>query len=422
MKKTFFLVAFIICAVIVKSQPVNVQSAYNYFNKQKYDKAKEAIDLAALDAKTSTWGKTWYYRGNIYLNICISSDPKIKSLDSNALQVAYDSYQNAIKYDEKKEFTNEIMGQLMVCSEQYYNRGVEFFNKKLYNKSLAYFEKTVNINLLFSKTDADAMYYAALSADYLNQSDAAKKYYKKLYDLNYKNLATYFAMQRFYKKNKDTAKAMEAIQKGLTLYPDILKNQMAQFEKKKDPEKEKKTKDMLELQNLNLLIEETNIYIAKGQNDKAQENLLKAIKKDSTNPNLYYSIGGIYDKIYYDTTKTMPERLKAYNQAEKKYKDAIALKPDYFDANYNLGALYFNESVRILEAADRIKDENAYNIEKAKVEALWQKALPYLEKAIKVQPNDQNTLISLKQIYARTKQYDKAKEMNQRLEDLKQKK
>ena len=28
------------------------------------------------------------------------------------------------------------------------------------------------------------------------------------------------------------------------------------------------------------------------------------------------------------------------------YKKAIELKPDYFDANYNLGALYFNEGVR----------------------------------------------------------------------------
>ena len=33
------------------------------------------------------------------------------------------------------------------------------------------------------------------------------------------------------------------------------------------------------------------------------------------------------------------------------------------------------------EAADKIQDENKYNAEKAKAEALWNKALPYLEKA-----------------------------------------
>ena len=34
--------------------------------------------------------------------------------------------------------------------------------------------------------------------------------------------------------------------------------------------------------------------------------------------------------------------------------NAIALKPDYFEANYNLGALYVNQAAEILEKANEL--------------------------------------------------------------------
>ena len=40
--------------------------------------------------------------------------------------------------------------------------------------------------------------------------------------------------------------------------------------------------------------------------------------------------------------------------AEKSYKKAIELKPDYFDAIYNLGALYVNDAVGIMGKANKL--------------------------------------------------------------------
>ena len=48
-----------------------------------------------------------------------------------------------------------------------------------------------------------------------------------------------------------------------------------------------------------------------------------------------------------------------------------------------------------------------------------QKALPYFEKALKLEPKDYNSLVALKEIYARTKQYDKLKEINAKLSEIK---
>ena len=394
MKKFILLSILLAGFVIARSQTLNVQSAYNFMNKGKWEKAKEAIDPAIQDSKTSDLAKTWYYRGNIYLNIHLSKDPKIKSLDTNALEIAFESFQKAQQLDKDKEYKKQISDEFFVCGEQFYNKGVEYYNKKLFDKSLIFFTKTVDINAIYGKIDTLATFYSAVSADLGNKPDIARKNYIKLYDLNYKKLPLYIALQKNYKKEKDTAKALEVIQKGLKLFPD----------------------------NLSLIIEETNIYLAKGQTDKAQKNLMKAVEKDPKNPNLYFAIGTNYDKIYNDTSKTIQERMNAFAQSEISYKKSIEFKPDYFDPNYNLGALYYNESVRIIENADKIQDDKKFQDEKVKYEALWKKALPYLEKAYQIQPNDPNTLISLKAIYSRTSQKEKYDEVTKKLNEIKPKK
>jgi hypothetical protein len=51
-------------------------------------------------------------------------------------------------------------------------------------------------------------------------------------------------------------------------------------------------------------------------------------------------------------------------------------------------------------------------------EARFASALPYLEKAYELDPNDYNTLLSLKQLYAKTNQTDKYKVINEKLKAL----
>jgi len=43
----------------------------------------------------------------------------------------------------------------------------------------------------------------------------------------------------------------------------------------------------------------------------------------------------------------------------------------------------------------------------------YEKALPYLEKAYELNPDERNILETLKEIYTRTKQYEKLKEINE---------
>lgn len=392
MKKTAIFLIMVFAATLTFAQcKTKVVSAYNYTKNGYLDKAKTNIDDAAVCAETKDWPKTWYYKGNVYLAIHLSKEDKYKKLDSNALQIAYDSYQKAIELDTKKEYYNDIMLNLYTCANQYYNKGVEFYQQKKYDDAMSNFDKTAAIKAIFGETDTSATYNAALCAELAKNSVKAKDYYIKLIKANYHQPLIYSSLANIYTNKKDTTSALSTIRKGKKVYPD----------------------------NLELIIAETNIYLAAGKTQKAVEMLEVAIKKDSTNANLRYVIGTNFDGLSNDTIKSSAERDMFFTSAETAYKKAIELKPNYFDAIYNLGALYFNDGVRIFLEAD--KDPNdmvKYSKLKPIFDARFASALPYLEKAYELDPNDYNTLLSLKQLYAKTNQTEKYKLINEKLKAL----
>jgi hypothetical protein len=59
-----------------------------------------------------------------------------------------------------------------------------------------------------------------------------------------------------------------------------------------------------------------------------------------------------------------------------------------------------------------------YNEKKAEMELYFDKALPYFEKAEKIEPKDKNTIIALKEIYAKKSLFDKSNEYKNKLEAL----
>lgn len=384
--------AFLIAGL--NAQNSKVVSAYNYLRNGQLYKAKEAIDAASVHEKTKDEAKTWFYRGNIYLAIQVSEEEKYNNLDPNALQEAYDSYQKAISIDDDVINTNlrpsTPMQGLYFCGDQFYNMGVRKYNDQKYQEALESFEKAIKSNKIFGKTDSLAMFNAALCAELAEKPDIAKKYYADLLELNYNKASIYTSLAGIYKLEGNQEKELDIIEKGRKTFPD----------------------------DFNLIIAETNFHLSNGNSAKALELLNIAVKRDPENPTLYFAIGSNFNTVVDDTSKTAEERARAFAEAENAYKKAIELDPGYFDPIYNLGALYFNEGIKIFEEADAITDMELYAKEKEKYDAMWEKALPYLERALEIDENNLNTLISLKQLYARTSQMDKLKKINEKLEEV----
>ncbi|NLO50891.1 MAG: hypothetical protein GX103_07000 [Bacteroidales bacterium] len=66
MKKFAVLLITVMAFSGVYAQSNNVVASFNYLNRGKLDKAKEAIDKAAVHSKTMNDAKTWFYYGNVY--------------------------------------------------------------------------------------------------------------------------------------------------------------------------------------------------------------------------------------------------------------------------------------------------------------------------------------------------------------------
>ncbi len=380
MKKSILLLIILSSALIMEAQPVQVQSAFNFHRRGLLDRAKEAIDKAAEHERTVTDPKTWFYKGNIYLAIHTSDDENYKKLDDNALDVAFEAYQKAIQLDENQEYLRDIAQNLQYIGELFFNQGAFLFEKTRYDEAMVSFEKTAAINAMFQIQDTLATFNAALSAQLAGNTEKAILYYQYLADLGYEDHRIYLSLADIFQSLEDTLQMIGAIEAGRERFPN----------------------------EYDLIIAETNFYLQTGETEKALSNIQLALEQNPDDHNLYYALATSFDELGH------------FEQAEKNYLRAIKLDTNFFFAYYNLGALYFNKGVEVFEEADAImpteKDaQKRYDAKRDRFQALWEKALPYLEKANALNPDDRNTLISLSQLYARTGDYENAQRINQKL-------
>lgn len=390
--------AILIGGSAAMAQAGKVTSAYNYFTS--YNQYKDANDLreavdyiepATTNEKTMLSAKTFYYRGLIYHAIFQDSSAKAKSIVTEPLILATDSYIKTLELDAKKEYSKEVIGRLYIAANQFYNIGIKEYNEKKNNlKAVEYFEKVLQINGLpeivaadkaempyYGFLDTNATSIAAAAAFEMKDYDKAKKYFQIMMDRGFRAGRPYTNMAQIFKAEKNDEAMLEVLKKGRAKYPE-------------DPA---------------LIIEELNYYLSTGKDKEAEANLQLAISKDPNNHQLHFALGSIYDKLSSPDDAAKKPSKEEYQALRKKaeaaYLKAIELSPDYFNAIYNLGALYFNEGGDILKTAGDISDNKVYEQETKRAEALLQKALPYLEKAHKLDAKDKNTLISLKELYFR---------------------
>ncbi len=377
MKKSILLIIVMLTGSIIFAQTSKRTSAYNYLRNGKLDKAKEYIDPTISNEKTMADPKTWFYRGNIYLQLALTTEPAYQNLDPDPLGVAYESYKKTLELDEKETYKVDIVNNMQVIAIKYYELAVGNYNEKEYIKASGNFEKAYQINMAGGKNDTAALQNAAIAAQIGNDHDLALRLYQQILESDYGNPQVFNSMSEIYKAKEDTAGALSIIQEGRTLYPD----------------------------NFDLLIAETNIYLAAGDVENALTNLEKALEKDTTNPIIYFALGTNYDQM------------GKLAEAEAAYKSAIELDDNYFDAYYNLGALYVNQAADIQKVATDLPLDATEEYDRMKEEAdgLLKKSLPYLEKAYEINPDDIKTLVSLKEIYTRLNMMEKLKEVNAKL-------
>lgn len=405
MKKVALIIMFMVSIGVAISQP-DVVNAFNYHNSGKLDKAKASIDKAILNPKAVNEAKTWFYRGNIYIDIYRSDDSVYRKLDPDALSKAYEAYKKATELDVKKQYQLDIIQRMPIVAEGFFNSGASQYNQGMAAMSvtdttqgITYFAQAVNsfenaytIYEESGRIDTATIYYISVAAELGQDYGKAKEALIKLIEMDFAEPTIYSSMGNiYYKQDKDVTKAQYYFTLGRQKFPD----------------------------NLNILLNETNLYLAEGQTEKALDNLKLAAKIDETNPTVFFAIGAKYNEVADDTLRTAEMREESFKNAAEAYKKSVELKPDYFDPNYNMGALYVNKAAALIDVANKLplSEQKAYDKLKDEADNYLSMSLPYLEKAHELQPTDRSTLISLKEIYTRLNMMEKLKEINLKLEE-----
>lgn len=374
MKKLVLILVAVAFSGAMLAQP-DVTSAYNANKSGDYAKAAEYIEKALGNQKAIAKEKTWRYRGMIYLNIAQSEE--LKGSYPDALSKSFESLSKALEIDPDGGYSKDnkvMMGQVQTVAM---DAGINMFSAEDYNGAAGQFQLSREISAYFDIVDTLAIWNTALCFDKAGDWQKAVDGYKECAAMGYQEPNVYLFIANLQQVNDAVDAALETLEGALAKYP------MEQA----------------------LLIEQLNIYLRQGRFEEAEANLRKAAENDPDNEVLWFSLGSVYDN------------LEQYDKAEEAYQAALDRNPDYFEANYNIGALYFNKAVSMVNDANAIPPNQIkkYNAAIDEANAVFEQALPYLEKAYELNPEDKETMRSLKDIYIRMGEDDKYMEMKEKL-------
>jgi tetratricopeptide (TPR) repeat protein len=401
MKKTIFTILLAAISSIAFAQKQNITSAAILLKQYSSEKdtsvqtlkikeAKEFIDQAFANESTSNEPKMWNYRAPIYLQIAL----KKPSLDEDAILKATEAHIKCLQKDEKgriivRKWTEEedVLSGLINCGFLLFKYAIDKYDAQDYTGALKYYNAIFDIIPFDTEgqlkkgniTKETVLYNSFFASRDMKDNAKSKELLQQLMDIDFNKPAIYVNMSNIYLEEKNNDKALEYLASGRKIFKG----------------------------DQSLITTEINLFIKLGRTSELIEKLGEAIALDSGNALLYFNRGTIYDQE------------GDFLNAEKDYIASLERNPNAFDANYNLGALYFNEGASTKNKANETSNNKLFEKLKKEADAFFTKALPFLEIAYKLNAKDRNTLLALKQLYYFKEDYPKSEEMKKQIEELK---
>lgn len=445
--KKLIIATCVLAATQMQAQKAKVQTAWRALNDYEstlkdgkpdinyLNKAKEAIDIALTNDDTKNQGKTLAYKARImygFYSYALAQEMKkleatvtdkkertelaygtVPLTDFEAAQQAVDKIESVdpkyiatiqdgfLQKTTLSEDDAKFMQTAGLMKLEAGNIASGKYKTKKYDEAADYFYKLGYLNLtLTRKKDTANFYNACVSAGRAKNIPKILEYNKKMVDLKISTPYNFQAMYTAHLNNKDTVAAMDILKTGRETFPN----------------------------DIDLLNTETNIFLAKGKQKDALANLSASIEKDPSNALFYLVRGNIYDnmanpKDAMGKDKDKPADFEElFKNAETNYLKVIELNPSnkehLYNSLYNLGAMYNNyggylqtkaANVPLTEARTKGKEYEA------KAQENYKKAIPHLEQALSIKPDDKATMTALRKLYMLTNDQAKAADMNNKI-------
>jgi tetratricopeptide (TPR) repeat protein len=375
MKKIAVLITGLAIAITSFAQP-DVTTAYNLNQQMKYEEAATYIDKSLSDPKASAKVKTWRYRGIIYYNI--ANDPALAAKYPNASQISKESFFKSMDLDPKKEYIEDTRANLNDLQMLILNGAQTSYGKGDFCAAAEHFKGAAAISDRFNLVDTMAIFNSAYCYDKCGNSAEAIAGYNRCGQIGAYVPVVYLYISDIHLRDGKKEESIKVLSEARAKYP----------------------------KDVDLLRGEVNQLLQDQKYTEAEQLLVSLTQNEPKNESVWFVLGVTYEKL----NKTAEQ--------EAAYKRAIELKPDYYDALFNLGAAYYNKGVVVLKECDKIPPREAAKyddcVAKSKIE--FGNAVANLEGAQKLQPTDKDVISALMEAYARMENMEGVKRMKDLLQ------
>lgn len=420
MKKTIFSLA-LLATTSLFAQKSEVKDAQDAIENNDYSSAIAYLKTAAQNK--SELNSKWLSK--FYLAQGKAHSMKAFSGNSNDMLADIDTAVNA--YEEVMKLGRDVEDATMAVEELKQNIVNSAINDQKQGENSMAADKLYKVYKM-NEEDTMYLYYAASSAVNAQNYDTALDYYNRLMDLGYKGVRTNYIATDIETGENVTFNSKE--ERDFSVKSDQYTNPKDEVTESVRGEiaknisliyiQQEKTEEALEAieeakkespNDIAIIQAEADLHYRLGNLEKYSDLMKLAVEQDPKNANLHYNLG------------VSAEQLGDIKTAQKYYKQAIELDPEMENAYINMATTTLSKEREIVEEMNSLGTSAADNKKYQKLneekKQYYKDALPYLKKAIEINPQNVGAMKTLMNIYYQLGDDDKAEEIKSRIDETK---
>jgi len=404
-----------------KDQIKAAEKALKGGNAQEAVTILNAAESASATAPDGEKAQYFFVKGNAYLDL---ANKKVE--EGKNLSLAAKAYQDLLaveKVSGKDKYSAQAATSILDIKYKLMNSAIA--DTKV-DKHVEGAKKLYDAYLL-DKKDTINLYYAA--STYVNGKDyaTALKMYEELKTLNYSGKGTSYLATNKLTGQEDlytTAKERDlAVKLGTHEKPkteaipskrgEIYKNiALILVQDGKTEEAKKAIADARKAnpEDTSLILTEANLYLETKDFETYKKLIAEALEKNPNDVDLIFNLG------------VLSANAKNPADAEKYYRKVMEINPGYINAYINLAALKLEDEKVIIDEMNKLgtsaKDMKRYEVLKTKREDLFKSVIPYLQKAVEIDPKNLDVAKTLLNVYSALEMMPEAKALKEKVKEL----
>jgi tetratricopeptide (TPR) repeat protein len=401
-----------------KDQIKAAEKALKGGNSQEAIAQLKGAELLIANATESEKAQYHFVKGNALLDLAN------KNIETGAnLVLAAKSYQESIAIEKaagKDKYSTQANAAIIEIKYKLLNSAIE--DSKI-DKHAEGAKKLYEAYLL-DKKDTINLYYAASTYINAKDYDSALKLYYDLKNLNYSGKATnYLAINKLTSQEDLFTTVTErdrVVKMGTHENPrtevmpskrgEIYKNiTLILVQSGKTDEAKKAVADarIASPDDISLITTEANLYLETKDFVTYKKLITEVLEKNPNDADLIFNLGVI------------SANAKNSVDAEKYYKRVMEINPKYINAYINLAALKLEDEKTIIDEMNKLsssdKDMKRYEVLKRKRFDLFRSTIPFLEKAVELDPSNIDVAKTLLNVYSALEMSAESKALKEKI-------